>query len=105
MFSWCRILNAAGGLANFPAVKDGYETMLADGIDSPYLLSYLVDFYEEDLEKNGMNQEHAKRAIEVKLLSWSIYLLKKSQLAIWALVITPYKLTPSASYQYPPTPL
>lgn len=60
-----RILSASGGLNKFPLLKDDFEDMLSNGCDSPYLISFLVDFYEEDLEKNGRNESTAKRAVEV----------------------------------------
>lgn len=59
------ILSASGGLNKFPLLKDDFEDMLSNGCDSPYLISFLVDFYEEDLEKNGRNESTAKRAVEL----------------------------------------
>eukprot|EP00111_Clytia_hemisphaerica_P018017 TCONS_00053331-protein len=59
------ILSAADGLHQYPALKDDFEKMLCDGMDSPYLLSFLVDYYEEDLENNGVNEISFKRAKEL----------------------------------------
>jgi len=61
------ILTAAGGLYNYPALKDEFEKLLDEGVDSPYLLSFLVDFYESELEKSGMSEAPAKRANEVSI--------------------------------------
>ena len=44
--------------------------MLTEGYDSPYLLSFLVDFYEEELEKLGNIEVSTKRSIQVKTYIW-----------------------------------
>ena len=59
------ILTSAGGLHKFPVLKDDFEQQLLSGCDSPYLLSFLVDFYEDYLEKNGKHEKYAGRAVEV----------------------------------------
>ena len=67
-FFFYSILTAAGGLHNYPALKDEFEKMLSEEVDSPYLLSYLVDYYESELEKSGMIEVSATRANEVRIL-------------------------------------
>ena len=47
--------------------------MLSDGVDSPYLLSFLVDYYEEELENKGVNETSANRAKEVLLVDIFIF--------------------------------
>lgn len=42
---------ASGGLDAFPDLKDYFEEKLAGGMDSPYLLAFLIDYYDESLEK------------------------------------------------------
>lgn len=59
------VLAAAGGLMKFPLLKDDFEQQLSDGCDSPFLISFLVDFYEENLENDGKDYEYSKRAIEL----------------------------------------
>jgi len=59
------VLEAAGGLQLFPILKDDFELMLSKGCDSPYLLSFLVDFYDETMEKNGKNQEYFEKALKL----------------------------------------
>ena len=68
-----RILSAAGGLHQYPALKDDFEEMLSDGVDSPYLLSFLVDYYEEELENKGVNETSANRAKEVLLVDIFVF--------------------------------
>jgi len=63
------ILRATGGLTLYPALKDEFERMLyTDEVkgefDSPYMISFLVDYYEEVLEKNGPNKETLEKVIK-----------------------------------------
>lgn len=72
------VLDATGGLHQYPLLKDDFEQMLSDGVDSPYLLSFLVDFYEAHLEEDGMDQKHASRAVELcSMLSNDVDMLRK----------------------------
>jgi len=59
------VLTAAGGLMKFPVLKDDFEKELSGGCDSPFLISFLVDFYEEILENDEKNHEYYKRVIEL----------------------------------------
>ena len=44
------VLTASGGLPAFPELKDFYETKLTEaGMDSPYLIAFLIDYYDECL--------------------------------------------------------
>lgn len=61
-----RVLNAGGGLHLFPMLKDDFEQKLSEGCDSPYLLSFLVDFYDDNLEIYGKNEIQVKRVIEAR---------------------------------------
>lgn len=55
-------LAASGGLEKFCYLKDYFEEKLRGGMDSPYLLSFLIDYYDECLEKK-FDSSVAKRAI------------------------------------------
>lgn len=59
------VLTAGGGLHLFPVLKDDFEEKLSSGCDSPHLLSFLVDFYDENLEVNGKDEAQVKRVIEL----------------------------------------
>lgn len=56
------ILSAGGGLLNFPYLKDYFEVQLEEGMDSPHLLSFLIDYYDESLEKD-QNANYKERAL------------------------------------------
>lgn len=58
------VLTASGGLDHFPLLKDYFEAKLKDGMDSPYLLSFLIDYYDECLEKS-FDGAQAQRAISL----------------------------------------
>jgi len=58
------VLSASGGLENYSYLKDYFETMLTNGMDSPYLLSFLIDYYDEYLEKE-FDKSIADRAISL----------------------------------------
>ena len=65
-------MRATGGLTLYPALKNEFERMLyTDEVkgefDSPYMISFLVDYYEEELEKNGPNKETLEKVIKVSL--------------------------------------
>lgn len=47
-------------------LKDDFEQKLSEGCDSPYLLSFLVDFYDDNLEIYGKNEAQVKRVIEAR---------------------------------------
>eukprot|EP00795_Rhopilema_esculentum_P011888 gene11887-2441_t len=59
-----RVLSAAGGLLKWPPFREAVLQMLENNIDSPYLLSFLVDCYEEQLEKEA-NEDSLKKAMEL----------------------------------------
>ena len=59
-----RVLSAAGGLLKWPPFREAVLKMLENNIDSPHLLSFLVDCYEEQLEKEA-NEDSLKKAMEV----------------------------------------
>ena len=63
-----RVLNASGGLHLFPMLKDDFEQKLSEGCDSPYLLSFLVDFYDDNLEIYGKDEAQVRRVIEVRAI-------------------------------------
>ena len=60
-----RVLAAAGGIYQFTGLKDEYENMLISGCDSPYLMSFLVDFYDESLEQDSSNKNYLDRSLKV----------------------------------------
>ena len=70
------MLTAAGGLYKFSALHDEFEIMLKEGCDSPYLLSILVDFYEEFVEHDpSTGKNHGLRAVEVHCLYELFFLI------------------------------
>jgi protein farnesyltransferase/geranylgeranyltransferase type-1 subunit alpha len=58
------VLTASGGLHLYPELKDHFEDKLTGGMDSPYLLSFLIDYYDECLEKK-FDPTVAERAISL----------------------------------------
>jgi len=58
------VLTASGGLDQFGYLKDYFEGKLQEGMDSPYLLSFLIDYYDECLEKK-FDSLFAQRAISL----------------------------------------
>jgi len=57
------VLTKAGGIHLFPELRDNFEHMLGNGIDSPYLLSFLVDHYTKSLEVEELETEAKEQAL------------------------------------------
>lgn len=64
MFWYCSVLSQTG-LSKYPGLKDTLLEMYSNGIDSLYLMSTLIDIYEEEL-KSGLADLHClDQALEV----------------------------------------
>eukprot|EP00112_Aurelia_sp_Birch-Aquarium-sp1_P014913 Seg3257.2 transcript_id=Seg3257.2/GoldUCD/mRNA.D3Y31 product="Protein farnesyltransferase/geranylgeranyltransferase type-1 subunit alpha" protein_id=Seg3257.2/GoldUCD/D3Y31 len=58
------ILSASGGMLKWPKFTKAVHEMLQNKIDSPYLLAFLVDYYEEELERETKT-EFLQQAFEL----------------------------------------
>ena len=63
-FPVCRILGK-GKASSETELRETVFRWLEDGMDSPYLLSFIIDIYEEDLEKGTAPVETLPKAQEV----------------------------------------
>ena len=73
MTSYFRILDASGGIAKWQEIVSLVFQMLDNQIDSPYLLSFVIDYYEEILD-GKVDEESLKKALEVIFLWHSLFL-------------------------------
>lgn len=64
MFLYCSVLGQTG-LSKYPGLKDTLLEMYGNGIDSPYLMSTLIDIYEEELENGVAESNCLDHALEV----------------------------------------
>lgn len=64
MFLYCSVL-AQTGLSKYPGLKDTLLEMYGNGIDSPYLMSTLIDIYEEELESGVADSNCLDQVLEV----------------------------------------
>jgi len=58
------ILDASGGIAKWQEIVSLVFQMLDNQIDSPYLLSFVIDYYEEILD-GKVDEESLKKALEL----------------------------------------
>lgn len=58
---------AQTGLSKYPGLKDTLLEMYSNGIDSPYLMSTLIDIYEEELESGVAESNCLDQALEVNI--------------------------------------
>ena len=63
-----RVLGASGGMLKWPRFTKAVHEMLENKIDSPYLLAFLVDYYEEELERET-KAKFLQQALEVRDLA------------------------------------
>lgn len=62
------VLTQATKLHTFTSLRDTFEDKLSNGVDSPYLLSFLFDFYNSEMEDGGEQVDAVrakKRALEL----------------------------------------
>lgn len=71
MFLCCSVL-AQTGLSKYPGLKDTLLEMYGNGIDSPHLMSTLIDIYEEELESGVAESNCLDQALEVCWLSQNV---------------------------------
>ncbi|XP_020607219.1 LOW QUALITY PROTEIN: protein farnesyltransferase/geranylgeranyltransferase type-1 subunit alpha-like [Orbicella faveolata] len=53
------------GLSKYPGLKNTLLEMYSNGIDSPYLMSTLIDIYEEELERGLTDSNCLEQALEL----------------------------------------
>ena len=61
----CSVLSQTG-LSKYPGLKDTLLEMYANGIDSLYLMSTLIDIYEEELQIGLADGNCLEQALEVE---------------------------------------
>ena len=66
-FLFCFSVLSQTGLSKYPGLKDTLLEMYSNGIDSPYLMSALINIYEEELESGLADSNCLDQALEV---SW-----------------------------------
>ena len=79
VFWFCSVLSKTG-LSKYPGLKSTLLEMYSSGIDSPYLMSSLIDIYEEELKSGVADSNCLDQALEVGwylqyihfILSWMI---------------------------------
>lgn len=64
VFCFCSVLSKTG-LSKYPGLKSTLLEMFSSGIDSPYLMSALIDIYEEELKSGVADSNCLDQALEV----------------------------------------
>lgn len=64
MYLFCSVLSQVG-LSKYPGLKNTLLEMYGNGIDSIYLMSTLIDIYEEELESSLADANCLDQALEV----------------------------------------
>ena len=80
-------------MANEPGVSDFCQELYDKSIRSPYLLAFIVDMYEETLQKDqgasvdAAKEETLKKATEVRfIVSYYMYIIQ----ILWNILLTWY---------------
>lgn len=60
----CSVLSQTG-LSKYPGLKESLLEMYGNGIDSVYLMSTLIDIYEEELQSGLADSNCLEQALEV----------------------------------------
>ena len=68
MVLFCSVL-AQTGVSKYPGLKDTLLEMYTNGIDSLYLMSTLIDIYEEELKSGIGDSNCLHQALEVCRMS------------------------------------
>lgn len=64
MSYFCSVLSQTG-LSKYPGLKETLLEMYDNGIDSLYLMSTLIDIYEEELQSGLADSNCLEQALEV----------------------------------------
>ena len=78
MSYFCSVLSQTG-LSKYPGLKETLLEMYDNGIDSLYLMSTLIDIYEEELQSGLADSNCLEQALEVNTKGLLFFVMSKCE--------------------------